>query len=252
MLVGWLDRGLKPADVIIVDPAPSDDLKAFVAEKDLAHAAAAPTDIKARVIVLAIKPQILDSVLPGLKGLIGPETVVLSVAAGKTLGTIEAGLGPVAIVRSIPNTPAMVGRGITGAIANARTTPAQRNLVSALLAAVGEVEWVADEGLIDVITAVSGSGPAYVFHLVEALATAGRFAGLAPDMAERLARATVEGAGELLFQSPESPATLRQNVTSPKGTTAAALDVLMGEDRLSRLMTEAVAAAAKRSRELAG
>jgi len=223
----------------------------LIAEHGLRHKTSAPASLTARVIVLAIKPQILDSVLPGLAHLVGPETVVVSIAAGKTIGAIGDGLGPVAIVRAMPNTPAQVGRGVSVGVANAATTAEQKALVDALLSAVGSVEWVEDEALIDAVTAVSGSGPAYVFHMVEALAAAGVAAGLEPGMAGRLARATVEGAGELLHQSPLAPAVLRQNVTSPKGTTAAALDVLMSADGLSELMTRAVEAAARRSRELA-
>jgi pyrroline-5-carboxylate reductase len=194
----------------------------------------------------------MDAVLPTLAHLVGPDTVVLSIAAGKTLESILEGIGRAAIVRAMPNTPAQVGRGISAAVANELTSDAQKALVTALLAAVGKVEWVDREDLIDVVTAVSGSGPAYVFHLVEALAAAGVAAGLDPAMSGRLARATIEGAGELLHQSPLEPATLRQNVTSPKGTTAAALDVLMATDGLTKLMTSAVGAAAQRSRELAG
>jgi pyrroline-5-carboxylate reductase len=152
----------------------------------------------------------------------------------------------------MPNTPAAIGRGITVAVPDARVTAAQRQLAHDLLAASGAVEWVDDEALMDAVTAVSGSGPAYVFHLVEALAKAGAAAGLPPQLAATLARATVTGSGELLHRSPLDPATLRQNVTSPGGTTAAALNVLMAEDGLGALFTRAVAAATKRSRELAG
>ena len=176
---------------------------------------------------------------------------MLSVAAGRTIASLARHFAPgTAIVRSIPNTPAAVGRGITVAIANAAVAPAQRQLCDALLAAVGEVAWVTDERLIDAATAVSGSGPAYVFLLAECLAEAGRAVGLAPGLAAQLARATVSGAGELMHQSDLSPAVLRQNVTSPKGTTAAALEVLMAGDGLQALLTRAVAAAEKRAGEL--
>ncbi len=252
MLSCWLQRGLAAKDVFVIDPAPPAEMVALITEHGLRHKTGAPASLTAAVIVLAVKPQILDGVLPGLKHLIGPETVVVSIAAGKTIAAIEDGLGYSAMVRAMPNTPAQVGRGISVAVANEATTEAQKSLVDALLAAVGAVEWVDDEGLIDAVTAVSGSGPAYVFHMVEALAAAGVAAGLEPGLAGKLARATIEGAGELLHQSPLDPAVLRQNVTSPKGTTAAALDVLMGADGLTELMTKAVAAAAKRSRELAG
>jgi pyrroline-5-carboxylate reductase len=190
--------------------------------------------------------------LPGLRPLIGKDTVALSIAAGTTLASLEAGLGKIGIVRSIPNTPAQVGRGITAAVANPRVTAGARALVTVLLEAVGEVVWVADEALIDAVTAVSGSGPAYVFLLAECLAEAAVALGLAPDVAAKLARATVTGAGELLHRSELSPAELRKNVTSPNGTTAAALAILMGEDGLAPLMTRAVAAARKRSEELSG
>ncbi|MDR3372260.1 MAG: pyrroline-5-carboxylate reductase [Ancalomicrobiaceae bacterium] len=254
MLAGWLSRGLAGAAVIVVDPAPPPEMAALIGVKDLRHEPTAPAGTKAGALILAVKPQILEDVLPGVASLVGPETVVLSVVAGKTLARIAHFLGAsAAIVRSIPNTPAQVGRGITAAIANAHVGADDHRLVTALLSAVGAVEWVDDEALIDVVTAVSGSGPAYVFHMVEALAAAGAAAGLDLDMALRLARATVEGAGELLFQSPLDAATLRKNVTSPKGTTAEALDVLMAkEGGMTELMTKAVAAAAKRSRELAG
>lgn len=252
MLSGWIGRGLPGNGVFVIDPAPPAEMTAFIAAHGLRHKTEAPATLAAKVIVLAVKPQMFDSVLPGLTHLIGPETVVVSIAAGKTIGSIEEEFGQCAIVRAMPNTPAQVGRGISVGVANSATTDAQRALVDVLLAAVGRVEWVDDEALIDAVTAVSGSGPAYVFHMVEALAAAGAAAGLEAGMAARLARATIEGAGELLYQSPLEPAVLRQNVTSPKGTTAAALEVLMGDDGLTGLMTMAVDAAARRSRELAG
>ncbi len=252
MLIGWTDRGLAPSAVLVIEPRPSDELTALAAERGLRVVAEAPAGTTARVLIVAVKPQVLDAVLPPLAPLVGPETVVVSVVAGKTVAAFRAGLGTERIVRTIPNTPSQVGRGITAAVAGPAVGAPERDLVSALLAAVGEVEWVEKESDIDLVTAVSGSGPAYVFHMVEALAAAGASAGLDPDLALRLARATVEGSGELLWQSPESPVRLRVDVTSPGGTTAAALAVLMGERGLTALMTEAVAAAAKRSRELAG
>lgn len=252
MLSGWLDRGLAPAGVVVVEPRAAAELVELCTDRGVTLAAAAPAGVTARVLIVAVKPQVLADVLPGLVSLVGPKTVVVSVVAGKTIAAFAGGLGTSAVVRTIPNTPAQVGRGITAAVADPSVGSDDRALVAALLAAVGEVEWVEKESDIDLVTAVSGSGPAYVFHVVEALAAAGAAAGLAPDLAARLARATVEGAGELLWQSPESPEQLRINVTSPGGTTAAALAVLMGEKGLTPLMTEAVAAAAKRSRELAG
>lgn len=252
MLAGWLDRGLPADGVVVIEPTPSDDLKALAAARGVRLESAAPAGLTARVMVVAVKPQVLDAVLPPLASLVAAETVVVSVVAGKTIAAFERGLAAKRIVRTIPNTPSQVGRGITAAVANAAVPTADRDLVSALLATLGRLEWVDREELIDVATAVSGSGPAYVFHMVEALAAAGAAAGLEPSLAARLARATVEGAGELLWQSPEPPETLRKNVTSPGGTTAAALAVLMADDGLTKLMTAAVAAAAKRSRELAG
>jgi pyrroline-5-carboxylate reductase len=203
-------------------------------------------------VVVAVKPQTAPEVMPALVPFVGAATVVVSIMAGRTLRFLDGALPGAALVRAMPNTPAAIGRGITVAFANARVSSQQRELVHALLSAVGAVEWVSDEALMDAVTALSGSGPAYVFLLAEAMAKAGAAAGLPPALAATLARATVAGAGELLHRSPLDAATLRQNVTSPGGTTAAALDVLMANDALAPLMTKAIAAATKRSRELAG
>jgi pyrroline-5-carboxylate reductase len=203
-------------------------------------------------VVIAVKPQVADEALPALVTFVGGTTVVVSIMAGRTLQFLADSLPRAALVRAMPNTPAAIGRGITVAVANARVSDEQRALVDALLSAVGAVEWIADEALMDAVTALSGSGPAYVFLLAEAMAHGGTAAGLPPVLAATLARVTVAGAGELLHRSPLDPATLRQNVTSPGGTTAAALEVLMGEGGLERLMSEAIAAATKRSRDLAG
>jgi len=251
LLAGWLDRGLDPGAVVVVDPLPPPDSAAILAKARIASIPA-PPNIIARVIVVAVKPQIIAGVLPDLRRMIGPATAVLSIAAGATLANLEAGLGPAAIVRSIPNTPAQVGRGATAVIANLQVDAAGRALVTALLEAVGVVAWVEDEALIDAATAVSGSGPAYVFLLAECLAEAAAAEGLPPELAARLARATVSGAGELLQRSELSPAELRKNVTSPNGTTAAALAILMSDTGLAPLMRRAVAAARRRSRELSG
>ena len=203
-------------------------------------------------VVVAVKPQVAGEVMPALAPFVGGATVVVSIMAGRTLRFLAASLPRAAIVRAMPNTPAAIGRGITVAVANARVSAAQRALVDALLSAVGGVEWVADETLMDAVTALSGSGPAYVFLLAEAMSRAGTAAGLPAALAATLTRATVAGAGELLHRSPLDAATLRQNVTSPGGTTAAALNVLMAKSGLGTLMEKAVAAATKRSRELAG
>jgi len=180
-----------------------------------------------------------------------PGTVFMSIAAGTTIANLGKHLGDASIVRVMPNTPAAIGRAISVACANPRVTAPQRELCDALLAAIGESTWVEDEGLLDAVTAVSGSGPAYGFLFIETLAEAGAKAGLPTELALQLAQATVAGAGELARVSPESPSRLRENVTSPGGTTRAALDVLMAEDGLAALMTRAVAAATARSRELA-
>ena len=252
MLDAWLALGLPPASVVVIEPQPTPDLTALTSRglklnpllKDVREVSA---------IVIAVKPQAATTVVPTLPPLLAPDTVVLSIMAGRTLAFLEGALAPnTALVRAMPNTPAAIGRGITVAAPNAKVSQRQRALVHTLLAATGLVEWVTDEGLMDAVTAVSGSGPAYVFLLVEALTHAGMSAGLPPELAAKLARATVSGSGELLDRSPLDPATLRQNVTSPGGTTGAALDVLMAADGMMALMSRAVLAATRRSRELAG
>ena len=252
MLDGWLALGLDPKRVAIVEPEPAPEIKAL-ATRGVRLNPHASQVMDASFLVMAVKPQVAAEVAPAAKMFTTIGTTVVSVMAGKTIKFLEGAFGFMApIVRSIPNTPAAVGRGITVAAANARVDAKQRATADTLLGSIGAVEWVADEGLIDAATAVSGSGPAYVFLLAESLARAGAAAGLPADLAARLARATVSGSGELLHQSPLDAATLRQNVTSPGGTTAAALEVLMAADGLDPLMTKAVAAATKRSRELAG
>jgi pyrroline-5-carboxylate reductase len=202
-------------------------------------------------MVIAVKPDQVGALLPDLGPLIGEKSVVLSIAAGRTLATLAESLpSDTAIVRAMPNVAASVGRSMTVACANDAVTRDQALECTMLLEAIGEVVWIDDESLLDAITAVSGSGPAYVFLLAECLAEAGRAAGLDAGLAQQVARATVEGAGELLRQSDLSPRELREKVTSPKGTTAAALKILMGEDGIQDLLTRAIAAAAKRSSEL--
>jgi pyrroline-5-carboxylate reductase len=248
LLRGWLAAAIPAGSLAVAEPDPSPEMAALLKEHGIAAAPATAPD----AMVLAVKPQIMNVVLPGVAPLAGPQTAVLSIAAGRTVASIAAHFEPgAAIVRAMPNLPAEIGRGITGAYANAQVTPAQRALCGSLLRAAGEVAWIGDESLIDAVTAVSGSGPAYVFHLVECLADAAEAAGLPADLAAQLARATVTGAGELLHRSPLSPAKLRENVTSPGGTTAAGLSVLMGgKPPLKELIRETVAAAARRSREL--
>ena len=252
MLDGWLALGLDPAKVAVIEPEPSAELARLVA-RGLALNPPSAVSRATSVIVIAIKPQIASEVLSDLTPLVGASTLVISIMAGRTLDFLARVLPDnVAIVRAMPNTPAAIGRGISVAVANARATRLQRDLAQGLLSAVGVVEWIDDEALMDAVTAVSGSGPAYVFLLAESLARAGATAGLPADLSARLARATVAGSGELLYRVELDAATLRRNVTSPGGTTAAALDVLMGEGGLDQLMTEAVAAATRRSRALAG
>jgi pyrroline-5-carboxylate reductase len=252
LLEGWLGLGLDPKYAAVIEPQPSRELAAL-AGRGLRLNPAASAIGEASAIVIAVKPQMAPEVMPALAPYVGAGTVVVSIMAGRTLDFLEQALSQrAALVRAMPNTPAAIGRGITVAVPNVRVSARQHELVHALLSATGAVEWIADETLMDAVTAVSGSGPAYVFLLAEALAQAGAAAGLPGDLAARLARATVAGSGELLQRSPLDPASLRQNVTSPGGTTAAALDVLSGPHGLRELMARAVAAATARSRQLAG
>ncbi|MBF0268587.1 MAG: pyrroline-5-carboxylate reductase [Alphaproteobacteria bacterium] len=247
LLVGWIERGFDPKAIVVVEPSQAPQgVQGVFDEKNI------PADFRPDVVLLAVKPQLMDTVLPPYARF-ADHAVFLSIAAGRTLASFERILGPTAaVVRSMPNTPAAVGRGITVACANRMATSLQKARTEELLSAVGEVAWVADESQIDAVTAVSGSGPAYVFYLAEALAKAGEKAGLAPDLAAKLASATVAGSGELLYRAGSPPKLLRENVTSPGGTTAAALAVLMAQKGgLQDLMDRAVEAAANRSRELA-
>ena len=251
MLDGWLARGLNPKKIAVLEPQPAKAIKALSRRGVLLNPKNKIGD--ATAVVIAVKPQSAPDVMPGLAPYAGKATLVLSIMAGRTIAFLEKMLSPdAAIVRAMPNTPAAIGRGITVAVGNRKVAARQRKLASDLLAAIGKVEWVTDERLIDAVTAVSGSGPAYIFLLAECLAKAGIAAGLPADLAVTLARETVAGSGELLHRSPLDAAILRQNVTSPGGTTAAALDVLMGPGGFDALLTQAVAAATRRSRELAG
>ncbi len=250
MLRGWLANGLEPANACVVDPMPSPALVELLSESGIKHHTS-PDGVEAPdVLLIAVKPQMMDDVLPGLVSLVADHTVVVSVAAGTTLEQITTPYGSPAAIRTMPNTPSLVLRGMTVACPNEHVSQQQRDNVEQLLSAIGKLEWVDDEVLIDAVTAVSGSGPAYVFHLAECMAVAGVEAGLPDELAMTLALGTVSGAGELLRLSTDTPATLRRNVTSPNGTTAAALSVLMAEDGLQPLMTKAIAAAKKRSEEL--
>jgi len=250
MLEGWLRLGLSPNSIVVIEPQPSAPISALASRgvqlNPNVHALG-----EAAALVVAVKPQIAPQALPALAPLVGASTTVVSIMAGKTLQFLAATLPRHgALIRAMPNLPASIGRGITVAVAR-DAGAVERGMADRLLRATGAVEWVDDEALLDAVTAVSGSGPAYIFLLAEALAEAGTAAGLPPTLAQKLARETVAGSGELLHRSDLDAATLRENVTSPAGTTAAALTVLMGADGLAKLMTRAIAAATARSRELA-
>lgn len=250
MLKGWVDNGMQPDNITVLDPSISEPVKNTLVKSNIRHVETPQGVAAPDVLILAIKPQMMEKVLPTLGMLVSEKTVVVSVAAGTKLSTISDALGEVAAVRVMPNTPALVLRGMSVGCANAVTSDKQRSHVDALMNAIGKMEWVEDEKLIDAVTAVSGSGPAYVFHLAECMAEAGVKAGLPNKLAMTLAIETISGAGELLRLSDDTPATLRKNVTSPNGTTAAALDVLMGKNTMQELFAKAIMAAKKRSEEL--
>lgn len=245
LLRGWLAGGLPPASVSVIEPHPTDWLRATGTHVN------APLPDAPSVALVAVKPQMMGAALPAMAALGGGRTLVLSIAAGTPLSAFEAAFGPgTPVVRAMPNTPAAIGRGITAIVGNAAATEAHMATAESLLSAVGEVVRVGTEDAIDAVTGVSGSGPAYVFHLIEALAQAGVAEGLAPDLALRLARATVAGAGALAMETGEDPARLRADVTSPNGTTQAGLAVLMAE--LPDLVARTVRAATARATELRG
>jgi pyrroline-5-carboxylate reductase len=249
MLDGWIACGLTPNRIVVIEPHPGRTVKAL-ARRGLKLNPKGKA-IEAAAIVIAVKPQIAPEAVPPLGAYVGKNTLVLSIMAGRTLGFLEKSLPPgTAIVRAMPNTPVAIRRGISVMVANARTSARQRKQAADLLAAIGKVEWSGDEGLMDAVTALSGSGPAYIFLLAEAMAKAGIAAGLPPELAATLARETVAGSGELLRRSDLDAATLRQNVTSPGGTTAAALEVLMAPGGFDELLTRAIIAATRRGREL--
>jgi pyrroline-5-carboxylate reductase len=249
MLAGWLARGLDAKRVAVIEPYPSDEISALMAKGVRLNPS--PKDVgSAETLVVALKPQMFREAGATLKSFAGPSTLVVSIMAGTTIASISAVCGG-SVVRAMPNTPAAIGRGITVAVAANDVSADRRAVADALLRATGSVEWIDDESLMDAVTAVSGSGPAYIFLLAEELARAGVEAGLPQELATKLARETVAGSGELLHRSQAAAATLRQNVTSPGGTTAAALEVLMGPDGMQPLLTRAVAAATRRSKELA-
>jgi pyrroline-5-carboxylate reductase len=254
LLDGWLAHGLAPGDAYVVEPDAG--LREALRERHgvvaLAEPKMLPTELVPRAIVFAIKPQAMAAVMPAYEALARSGAVVLSIAAGTVIARFEAAFGEgTPVVRAMPNTPASIGQGVTALVANRHVSPAQKELCSALMAAVGRVYWIADEELMHAITAMSGGGPAYLFLLIESLARAGIASGLPAELAWPLARGTVAGSGALAAQSDEPVEVLRRNVTSPGGTTAAALAVLMAEDGIQPLFERAIAAATQRSRELA-
>ena len=248
MLAGWMNMP-EPPEVVVVEPAdPLRKRAAATGATVVPTASGIPATFAPDAVILAVKPQVMAEILPDYRHFAG--ACFISIAAGTTMATLSAGLGDAAIVRCMPNTPAAIGRGVFGFTANDRTTPDQRALVRKLLEPAGTVFEVEDEAMIDRVTAVSGSGPAYLFHFIEALAAAARAVGLPDEVATEAARQTVFGAAALAQSSPDDAGALRKAVTSPGGTTAAALSVLMGDDRLTALLTEAVRAAFDRAEEL--
>ena len=249
LLRGWLDSGWSKNDVFVVEP--DEPAQSRAASLGVSATAALDRDVDADLIVLAVKPQQLDTVLPDYRDLVDGDRVFLSIAAGKPISFFENALGEVSIVRGMPNTPAAIGQSMTVLVGNANVSAGQRKACEAVMAAVGRVAWLEDEGLMDAVTGVSGSGPAYVFLVIEGLTEAGVDMGLSRDLAAELAVATVAGAGALALAADVDAAELRRRVTRPGGTTEAALGVLMGENRLVDLMKDAVRAATERGRELA-
>lgn len=254
LLRGWIENGLRKEDVIVVEPASGagPSIGAALGVKVVTDAGKIAADFRCRAAVFAVKPQMMTDVLPLYAERMTAETLVISIAAGTSVARFEQAFGvETPIVRAMPNTPAAIGQGVTALFANGHVNEAQQGLAQALMAAVGTVHWIDDEALMHPITAMSGGGPAYVFLLIETLAQAGIANGLPEDLAWPMARTTVAGSGALALASDEPAATLRKNVTSPGGTTQAALEVLMAEDGVQPLFDQAMAAATRRSKELA-
>lgn len=252
MLKGWLgaDPGLT---VHVVEPAAAlQDRARGLGATVHDSAAGLPDGLAPDLVILAVKPQVMGDVVPAYAAMAGGPATFVSVAAGTTIATLAAMLpGPTPIIRCMPNTPAAIGAGMMVCCANPNVTAAARDLTNTFLKTSGVVDWIEDEGLMDAVTALSGSGPAYVFHMIEAMTAAGVRVGLPEPLAARMALQTVMGAGRLAAEVDSPPGTLREQVTSPGGTTAAGLGVLMGDDRLTDLMTETVTAARDRGRDLA-
>ncbi|MER0239076.1 pyrroline-5-carboxylate reductase [Fulvimarina sp. MAC8] len=251
LMGGWLDGGLDPSTLLVVDPSRGEALAKLIEKHGFRHETEVPSGFDADVALIAVKPQMMADALPALEPALGERTLAVSIAAGTLVDTLRKHVGERPIVRAMPNTPSLIGRGVTGAFANDKVSAEQKETADQLLSASGPVEWVETEELIDAVTGVSGSGPAYVFHLAECMAKAGEAVGLPADLAMRLAMHTVAGAGELMVRSDETPAKLRKNVTSPNGTTEAGLSVLMNEENgLPPLIEKTVKAARDRAIEL--
>ncbi|HFC05190.1 MAG TPA: pyrroline-5-carboxylate reductase [Rhizobiales bacterium] len=252
MMEGWLAAGVVPSQIVVFDPAPPKEIVTLIKNHGLKHNPEISSLSNVEVILAAVKPQILDEAVVPFLPLKSQKPLILSIAAGRTISCFESHFGTdAAVIRTIPNTPAAVGRGITAMAVNGNVSDGQVALAKALLQSIGDVVSVDSEDQIDAVTGLSGSGPAYVFYMTECLAKAGEAQGLSADVAMKLARATVEGSGELMRSSGTEAATLRENVTSPNGTTLAGLQVLMAENGLEDLMKRTVDAATRRSRELA-
>lgn len=249
MAHGWLAAGLRSSNLVLVSPRPKDNLVDFAGEKGI-RLERSLTEKNPAILVLGVKPQVMPDIFPDVKASAGPETIIVSIAAGITMDRLIEGCGTNKVVRTMPNTPAQVGKGVTGAVAGPGITETDKEIVSQLLQASGKAVWFEQEEDLNAMTGISGCGPAYVFLLVESMAAAGVNEGLDPDQAMTLARQTVIGAAGLMEEDPTDAQTLRKNVTSPKGVTAEALAVLMEEGGLPDLMKRAVSAARKRNAEL--
>lgn len=253
MLGGWLENGVLAENIVVIEPGPAaTDIRQKTRCRVCSDIQDIPTAFQPDVVILAVKPQMMDAVAPLYRPYADKGAVMLSIAAGTRIAFFEEIYGvEAALVRTMPNTPAAIGRGMLVGYANANVSTQQQEICQFLLEAVGNVAWIDDEKYLDAVTGLSGSGPAYIFYMIECMTAAGIDAGLPEELALQLAQTTVAGAGELARQSDESAAVLRQNVTSPNGTTAAGLEVLMAEDGLKPLISRTVAAATRRSRELA-
>jgi pyrroline-5-carboxylate reductase len=251
MLRGWLEDGIEGDRICVVDPKPSDEMLALLKQHEVKNIVKLDHKLEVDIFILAVKPQVMIPILNDIGEYIDPSTLLVSVAAGITIDSLAQNFETNPIIRTMPNTPSQVGEGMSVCVGNSHVNNDHKGWVSGLLSAIGKVDWVEDEALIDPVTGVSGSGPAYIFHMVEAMAQAGVNAGLSEDLSTKLARQTIIGAAELLKQSDLGADQLRKNVTSPGGTTAAALEVLMAEDGLTQLMSKAVKAASDRSKGLA-